>query len=451
MASNPTQKNIEKTERRELLSGHSLSDVFNNLIEEVSPLLEPFGHHLPEQVANLASRVARYSWKTAVGILENSHHIIDRVGFDGLEKISLLSIRVARHCWTTAVGMIDNSPGLIDKLLKYGDQKLVMRVFDLSIDISQYSWKTAVRMLESSPAIIDRIGFDGLEKISGIGIRIAPHCWLTAVSNFEKSPVLIDKLLEYGNEDLVMKVYGVAGRTSRHSWQMTVCLLENSPDLIDRIGSDGLEMIADFGCKIARHSWLSAVDMLEKSPHLIDRMLIYGDPCLVMNVYGLCSQMADQCWRTAIHLLDKSPDLIDRVGYDGFEKIADRASELNRLNHERAISFINGESFESSVFIDAITDGLELSKVKPILANYLNALLNYRIEIAESSGHSTDGRRIYLPGKICDFEDKQKNFTIYKVFATHEEAHLEYGSFDFSLSKIQDVVDHIKATYGDEK
>jgi hypothetical protein len=38
---------------------------------------------------------------------------------------------------------------------------------------------------------------------------------------------------------------------------------------------------------------------------------------------------------------------------------------------------------------------------------------------------------------------------VYKVFATHEEAHLEYGSYDFSFSEIQDVVDDIKAKYGD--
>jgi hypothetical protein len=33
--------------------------------------------------------------------------------------------------------------------------------------------------------------------------------------------------------------------------------------------------------------------------------------------------------------------------------------------------------------------------------------------------------------------------------ATHEEAHLEYGSFDFELMRVQDVVGRIEGKYGE--
>jgi hypothetical protein len=36
---------------------------------------------------------------------------------------------------------------------------------------------------------------------------------------------------------------------------------------------------------------------------------------------------------------------------------------------------------------------------------------------------------------------------MYKVLATHEEAHLEYGSFDFELMRVQDIVSRIKGKY----
>jgi hypothetical protein len=268
------------------------------------------------------------------------------------------------------------------------------------------------------------------------------------VGSFEKSAGLIDRLLKYGDKDLVMKVFRLGSKASHYSWQMAVCLLENSPGIIEKIGPEALEAIADFGAKIARHSWLPAVDMIEKSPTLIDRILAYGDKCLVKDVYCICSRIGDQCWRTALHLLEKSPDILVRAGSTGFEKIAERASELSGVKYERAISFINGESFESALFIDEFSYGIELKKVKPILSNYLNALLSYRVELAESKDHYTDGKKIFLPEIINDFEEKQKNFTAYKVFATHEEAHIEYGSFDFSLSKIEDVVLRIRERYG---
>jgi len=60
---------------------------------------------------------------------------------------------------------------------------------------------------------------------------------------------------------------------------------------------------------------------------------------------------------------------------------------------------------------------------------------------------TTDGERILLPGRVKEFKEEDRNFIMYKVLATHEEAHLEYGSFDFELMRVQDVVSRIKEKY----
>ncbi len=373
MALKYTKEELAKTGRGELSKEDCARAAYYELMQEVFPLLERFGVHIPDKVANLGNQVGRHSWKTAVAMLQNS------------------------------------------------------------------------------PRIVGRVGYDGLEKITQTGVRIAHHCWLTGFSTFQNSPHLIDTLLQYGNHDLVMRVYGLAGRLSRQSSQAAASLLATSADLIDRVGYNGLEVIVDFADKIAPHGSRFPVRVLEQSAGLIDRMLTYGDSTMVMAVYGLCNRMADRCWRTAVRLLERSPDLIDRCGYDGFEESAKRAAELAGSGHGRAISFINGESMEGSLFMDAMTDGLVLEKVRPVLANYLHALLGYRIEIAEGSEHSTDGKRIYLPRKVNDFEDYQANFLIFKVFATHEEAHLEYGSLDFRLSRMQNLVRRIEEKYGRKK
>jgi hypothetical protein len=446
---NSLAENTKKLRIRELFDQSYLSEVIDDLTEKLSPVLDKFGYDVLERIAGLGDRVARHSHKTAVCTLQKSPDLIDRVGYDGLEKIAGQGIKVAQHCWRTAVGMLENSPGLIDRLLQYGDRNLVMDVFDLSGQVARYSWKASVSMLEKSPDLIDRVGFVGLEKVAGLGIRIARYDWLTAVSNFQKSPDLIDRLLKYGDLSLVMNVLDLANRVSRYSWQTAVRLLDVSPYLIEKAGYDGLIAITAFASKVSRYNWKIADSILEKSPGLIDRLLEYGNQNMVGDVYGLSNQTAQHCWRTAVHLLEKSPDLIDRTGYDGLVKIATRASELTRSNYERAISFINGESSEGSLFMDTITETLELKKIRPVLANYLNALLGYRIEVAEASEHSTDGARIYLPEKVNDFEERSKNFTLYKVLATHEEAHLEYGSFDFDLLRIGDVVDKIRSKYGE--
>lgn len=151
-------------------------------------------------------------------------------------------------------------------------------------------------------------------------------------------------------------------------------------------------------------------------------------------------------------LVDELYPLLDRAGYKGLEKVAQHASEIARIEgEEKAASFVKAEYSEYADFFDSITEGLELKKVKTVLSESLNALLGYRIEIVEAQAATTDGERIFLPKRIRDFSEVDRNFVMFKVLATHEEAHLEYGSFDFELMRVQDVADKVKAKYGERK
>jgi hypothetical protein len=438
---------ITRAITRDRLTQNDFDRAFEDLIDRLFPLLTSMGRDLPQKVRSLGMRVSRYGRDTTLTMIESSPGIIARVGFDGLEQITAIGMAMAQHCRLTAANVFKGSAGLIDGLEAWGGRHLALRVYAFCGRVCEISWKAAARMLAESRGVISGVGFEGLEKITEIAMRISPFCWLTAAGNFEKSLRLIDQLRERGKEEIAMNIFTLAAGISRNSWQMAVCLLENSPSLIDRIGYGGLAAVAGLGNKIARHSWLAAVEMIEKSSPLIDEMLSLGDASLVMDIFDCCSRAADQNWRIAAALLEESPVLVARIGFGGFEIMARQACELGEIRLERALSFIKAESREGSDFMDTMTESLDLAQVKPVLANYLNALLRYRVEIAPTCGHFTDGKKIFLPASVNDFGDRQKNFMVYKVFATHEEAHLEYGSFNFSLSQIPDVIEKIKARY----
>jgi nitric oxide reductase activation protein len=48
---------------------------------------------------------------------------------------------------------------------------------------------------------------------------------------------------------------------------------------------------------------------------------------------------------------------------------------------------------------------------------------------------STEGTAIYLPAWVEDFREKEENFRVYKVYSTHQAAHLEFGTFDFQFER----------------
>lgn len=416
----------------------------------VSPeLIDLVGYEGLEKIAELCSRVAQADSFVATRLMGLSPELIDSVGYDGLEKVSGLCSKVAKDRRFIAA-LLDMTLGLIDKV----GIDLLEKVAELCSQVADYSSRTAVRLLGQSPELIDRVGYEALEKVVGLCSQVAQEDSFVAARLLEMSPALIEKV----SPDCLADLAELCCLVNKDDSFIAARVFDGSPELIARLHEYGdTELVTNvYGLcsQVARdYNWRTAVRLLGMSPDIIERLLRYGDKELVLNVYGLCCQVARYSVRTAVSLLEQSPDLIGRASYGGLEKVAYKTSEIAKeKGEEKANSFVRGESSEYADFFEAITEGLELKRVKPVLLHYLNALLGYRIEIVEAQGAATtDGERIFLPVRIKEFEEEDRNFILYKVMATHEEAHLEYGSFDFELMRVQDVASKIKGKYGEPR
>jgi nitric oxide reductase NorD protein len=92
---------------------------------------------------------------------------------------------------------------------------------------------------------------------------------------------------------------------------------------------------------------------------------------------------------------------------------------------------------------------VELNKVGEVMRLYCKALTGRNVSIqttleqlaekgigwVDEHRASTDGSTIFLPELMERFHEKDENFAAMKVFATHQAAHLEFGSFDFDLDR----------------
>lgn len=419
------------------------------LLEQSPELIDRVGYEGLEKVAGICSQVAQEDSFVAAKLLGISPDLVDRIGYEGLEKVAGLCTQVANDRRFIAAGLLELSLELIDRVGYEGLEKIA----GLCSEVANYNGKTAVRLLGMSPELIDRVGYDALEKVVGLCNQVAQEDGFVAARLLEQSPKLIDRV-DYA---CLEEIAGLCSKVDKDDRFIAAKVLDECPEHVDRLLRHGdKELVKNvYGLcdQVARdHSWRTAVRLLGMSPELVDKLLRYGDKELVKAVYGLSSQVARYSGRTAVSLLEESPALIDRAGYKGLVKVALRASEIAKIEgEEKAASFVKGESSEYADFFDSITEGLELKKVKPVLSKYLNALLGYRIEIVEAQAATTDGERIFLPKRIQDFSDVDRNFIMYKVLATHEEAHLEYGSFDFELIRVHDVADKVKARYGERK
>jgi nitric oxide reductase activation protein len=98
--------------------------------------------------------------------------------------------------------------------------------------------------------------------------------------------------------------------------------------------------------------------------------------------------------------------------------------------------------------------GLELDLIKGILHRYCCALAGLSVDILDTQAlvqknigwvhedlASTDGTTVFLPSMVDRYADEGDNFAWFKVIATHQVSHLEFGSFTFRFEAPAAVFD----------
>jgi len=79
-------------------------------------------------------------------------------------------------------------------------------------------------------------------------------------------------------------------------------------------------------------------------------------------------------------------------------------------------------------------EGVGFPDVHGVLLAYLQGLGLEDVKLRAGNRSYTDARTIFLPERIDTFPDREANFLLYKVMATHKFAQLTLGTFDLDLT-----------------
>ena len=140
------------------------------------------------------------------------------------------------------------------------------------------------------------------------------------------------------------------------------------------------------------------------------------------------------------------PRVLRQVSINQLESWYETGVTILADNPEGGAAFFRGESARSEEVLEKISMGVELGRVKEIMRLYCRALSAQDVEIAPHVDETSQGKgwvalekmlaegaTVYLPSVAERFNNKEENFDWYKVVATHQVAHLEFQSFQFSF------------------
>ena len=142
------------------------------------------------------------------------------------------------------------------------------------------------------------------------------------------------------------------------------------------------------------------------------------------------------------------PQVLRRVSINQLEAWYETGVAILKENPEGGAAYFKGESSRSEEVLEKLSTGVEFGRVKEVMRLYCRALSALDVEISAHEAEEVQGKgwvalekmmaegaTVYLPPVAERFGNKDENFDWYKVVATHQVAHLEFQSFNYSFDR----------------
>ncbi|MFQ5874181.1 MAG: hypothetical protein ACE5JL_10320, partial [Dehalococcoidia bacterium] len=228
------------------------------------------------------------------------------------------------------------------------------------------------------------------------------------------------------------------------NWRDAKLCFESGAGILSRIDREQrgrfLDLADRFGRQDASHIHTFLTDSSKSLGHL--------DGETQGHLLKLSGVLLAESPYAVIDFIRTSPLVLEKIPRSDLDQWFQEGLLILKENEEGGIAYFRLESVKGKGMLDELSSGVELDKVRDVLWMYSVALAGtdvqilYAEELKErgigwvSTEHpTTEGRAVYLPYFVRKYPTKSENFGWYKVVGTHQVAHLEFGSFDFSYEK----------------
>lgn len=350
-------------------------------------------------------------------------------------------------------------------------------VFEICTRQLVLSSSIALETFNLIPRIASKIGDDALlssvlKLASEISQRSARHS-----SEFlEKTPPLADVLagFELEKTEVAESVIALAAQFANRTGGMTADLWANLPEALAKLDAEKAKLLMrrsveflEFGGSVTLHFVASGADVLASTAAVFEAWVTlarviarHGNAVLISFlratpkffsalskrrattptdiglIIELIQRIAETDAESALAAFKSSSAALSKVSIKQFQEWVEQgltAGENESSKSRR--SYFALETRASNERLQQTRIGLPLERVQSVLRMYVEALTGKEIEIAPLSAMPQesrigDGKAVYLPSSVAEFDNDEADFRLYKVLAAHGAGQIEFGTFD---------------------
>ena len=335
---------------------------------------------------------------------------------------------------------------LVPRLAKeIGDDQLLHQILDLAVNIANRSAKHSSDFLKQTPPMASAIAQFGTDRdetaasVVALAAEFANRTGGMTADLWSNLPAALEGLTAQN----AVKLAERSAQFLEHGGSVTLHFVTAGSDVLrqaETVFEDWCGVLA----KIAKSGNAVLIAFLRASPKFfrqISGMKLEGadagsvKTAAIRRVLRLTAEIADTDAESALAAFRSSAAALRRVSLDQYEQwIAAGLEEMRAEPAKARRSYFALETRLSNDRLQQTRTGLHLEEVQHVLRLYVEALTGREVEIAPQTSMPQesrigDGKTVYLPNNIAEFDTEEMDFRLYKVLAAYGAGQIEFGTF----------------------
>ena len=348
---------------------------------------------------------------------------------------------------------------LIPTLAKeIGDDKLFAEILKLASEIANRSAKHSTDFLNKTPKVAESLKKfgDDKSKVADSVIALASHFanrtgGMTA-DLWQILPDALEKLTAEQAIELTVK----ASEFLEFGGSVTLHFTSAGGEVMRRVGGvfeDWRQVLL----RIAKSGNAILISFIRSSPKFFAQIITLQKKTDVTEtarrVLHLVKEIAENDAESALAAFRSSAQALKKVSLAQFEEWIATGLDKNKDQNAKARkSYFALETRHSNALLQESSLGLPLESVQTVLRIYIEGLTGIEVEIAPltampQESRIGDGKTIFLPSNVSEFDTDEMDFRLYKVLAAHGAGQIEFGTYEKDSLGLKAAFAELSALY----
>ena len=386
----------------------------------------------------IGKRFAATSADTSINFFQISSENLATISDDKRTALLRLINKQAALSAGTALETFKAAPTILNSI---SDPEIATRLLNVAVELSRHSVKHSSDLFNASPEVIRRLPNSDTEEGKALIDRA-----LSLTSNFAfrsggtAAEFFIDlpAVAAASSADDLKKLFTKTEEYLERSGGVALQYFKAASRVLTIAGRQSFDRWSGLAQRVSLQGNAASYHFMKASPQIITDLATRAGPKrsgqVVAAVLEVIDEVAAQNTLAGVACFKASALALTSASLGQFRDWALKGLEQVNDSSRRIQAYYSLESKASQEALFRIEGGLTLDSVAQTLRLYVEGLTGRSLNVAPLSSipdesRIGDGKTIYLPSVVAEFEHEAENFRLFKVLAAHAAGQVEFKTF----------------------